>query len=95
MGHTSVPEPATGWADAVRDSHLASPAADADLTAAGIIAALFRDHHGELVRLALLMVGDRPTAEDVVQDVYTSLHQRWSKVAARPTHRCLTCGRRC
>jgi RNA polymerase sigma-70 factor (sigma-E family) len=66
----------------VRDSHLASPAADADLTAAGLIAALFRDHHGELVRLALLMVGDLPTAEDVVQDVYTSLHQRWSKVAA-------------
>jgi RNA polymerase sigma-70 factor (sigma-E family) len=66
----------------VRDNHLASPAADADLTGAGLIAALFRDHHGELVRLALLMVGDLPTAEDVVQDVYASLHQRWSKVAA-------------
>ena len=42
----------------------------------GAIAALFRDHHGELVRLALLMVGDLPTAEDVVQDVYASLHRR-------------------
>jgi RNA polymerase sigma-70 factor (sigma-E family) len=39
------------------------------------IAALFRDHHAELVRLALLMVGDLPTAEDVVQDVYASLHR--------------------
>ena len=29
------------------------------------VAALFRDHHGELVRLALLLVGDLPTAEDI------------------------------
>jgi RNA polymerase sigma-70 factor (sigma-E family) len=50
--------------------------------AAGPVAALFREHHGELVRLALLMVGDLPTAEDVVQDVYASLHTRWSHVAA-------------
>jgi RNA polymerase sigma-70 factor (sigma-E family) len=42
---------------------------------------LFRDHHGELVRLALLMVGDLPTAEDVVQDVYASLHRRWRQLA--------------
>ena len=48
----------------------------------GAVGALFREHHGELVRLALLMVGDLPTAEDVVQDVYASLHARWSHVAA-------------
>ena len=47
------------------------------------MAALFREHHGELVRLALLMVGDVATAEDVVQDVYASLHSRWSHIAAR------------
>jgi RNA polymerase sigma-70 factor (sigma-E family) len=56
--------------------------AAAELVAVSTIAGLFRDHHGELVRLALLMVGDLPTAEDVVQDVYTSLQLRWSKVAA-------------
>jgi RNA polymerase sigma-70 factor (sigma-E family) len=49
---------------------------------AGSVAALFRDHHGELVRLALLMVGDLPTAEDVVQDVYASLHRRRRKTEA-------------
>jgi RNA polymerase sigma-70 factor (sigma-E family) len=65
----------------VRDSHLAPSGAAADL-AGGAIAALFRDHHGELVRLALLVVGDLPTAEDVVQDVYASLHTRWSKARA-------------
>ena len=46
------------------------------------IGALFREHHGELVRLALLMVGDLPTAEDVVQDVYASVHARWTRIAA-------------
>ena len=43
------------------------PSAGASLDSAAI-AALFRDHHAELVRLALFMVGDLPTAEDVVQE---------------------------
>jgi RNA polymerase sigma-70 factor (sigma-E family) len=49
---------------------------------AGRLSALFSEHHGELVRLALLMVGDLPTAEDVVQDVYLSLHARRGRSAA-------------
>jgi RNA polymerase sigma factor (sigma-70 family) len=40
------------------------------------IAALFQRCHLELVRLAFLLVGDEPTAEDVVQDVFTRLHSR-------------------
>ncbi len=77
----------------MRNRRLTPPGPPADLAAdtacaagvacaAGPVAALFREHHGELVRLALLMVGDLPTAEDVVQDVYASLHTRWSHVAA-------------
>ncbi len=31
------------------------------------LSAVFMRHHAELVRLALLLVGDQPTAEDVVQ----------------------------
>ena len=65
MGHTSVPGSATA-------PPAVTAAGSPDATA---IAALFRDHHAELVRLALLMVGDLPTAEDVVQDVYASLHR--------------------
>jgi DNA-directed RNA polymerase specialized sigma24 family protein len=61
---------------------------------AAAVGTLFREHHGELVRLALLMVGDLPTAEDMVQDVYASLHARWSHVAA-PTRSCPTSGPRC
>jgi RNA polymerase sigma-70 factor (sigma-E family) len=34
---------------------------------------VFRAHHAELVRLAVLLLGDRPSAEDVVQDVFTRL----------------------
>jgi RNA polymerase sigma-70 factor (sigma-E family) len=40
------------------------------------ISALFRQHYAELVRLAVMMVGDRSTAEDVVQDVFAKLHAR-------------------
>jgi RNA polymerase sigma-70 factor (sigma-E family) len=41
---------------------------------------LFRRHHLELVRLALVMVGDLATAEDVVQDCFERLHARWPRV---------------
>ena len=44
------------------------------------MAALFRAHHVELVRLALLMVGDLATAEDVVQDAFEHLHRRWRRL---------------
>jgi RNA polymerase sigma-70 factor (sigma-E family) len=42
--------------------------------AASGLAALFRQYHAELVRLAVLLVRDQQTAEDVVQDVF--LHIR-------------------
>ena len=38
--------------------------------------ALFRVHHAELVRLAVLMTGDRGSAEDIVQDVFARLCAR-------------------
>lgn len=37
---------------------------------------LFRRHQAELLRLAVLIVHDQHTAEDVVQDVFTRLHAR-------------------
>jgi len=40
-------------------------------------------HQLEIVRLATLLVGDRPTAEDVVQDVFTRLHAHWDRVVGR------------
>ena len=48
----------------------------------GQLADLFRLHHTDLVRLAVLLVHDQPTAEDAVQDVYLKLQAR-SRVLGR------------
>lgn len=45
--------------------------------AAAAVTDLFRAHHLELVRLALVMTGDLATAEDVVQDAFERLHRGW------------------
>jgi RNA polymerase sigma-70 factor (sigma-E family) len=55
---------------------VAEPRAAADQQLAG----LFRQHHVELVRLAVLLVQDRPTAEDAVQDVYLRLQARRGRI---------------
>ena len=47
------------------------------------ITAIFRQHDPELVRLAVMLVGDRPTAEDVVQDVFATLHARRDRPGPR------------
>ncbi|WP_250574589.1 RNA polymerase sigma factor [Nonomuraea sediminis] len=39
-----------------------------------VLAGLYREHRLALVRLAVLLVGDRESAEDVVQDVFSRLH---------------------
>ncbi|MEV0403269.1 SigE family RNA polymerase sigma factor [Actinoallomurus sp. NPDC050550] len=41
---------------------------------------LYREHAVGLIRLAMLMVGDGPTAEDVVQDAFLGLHDRWQSL---------------
>lgn len=41
---------------------------------------LYRGHALGLIRLAVIMVGDRQTAEDVVQDAFFGLYRRWSKL---------------
>ena len=45
--------------------------------------ALFREHHLELVRLAVLITGDLATAEDVVQDAFEHLHKSWPRLRER------------
>jgi len=40
------------------------------------LAALFRQHHGALVRLAMFLVHDLPTAEDIIQDVFARIQAR-------------------
>jgi RNA polymerase sigma-70 factor (sigma-E family) len=50
-------------------------------TAAGQLTALYQAHALGLVRLAVLLLGDQPSAEDVVQDAFLGLHRRWSYLA--------------
>jgi RNA polymerase sigma-70 factor (sigma-E family) len=49
----------------------------AGLEARQHVAALYRAHALSLVKLAVLMTGDQPTAEDVVQDAFLGLYRRW------------------
>jgi RNA polymerase sigma-70 factor (sigma-E family) len=44
------------------------------------VASLFRIHHRRLVGLAALLVDDRATAEDVVQDAFAGLCRRWRQL---------------
>ena len=41
------------------------------------VTALYRAHAAGLVRLAMLMLGDQSSAEDVVQDAFLGLYRRW------------------
>ena len=46
-------------------------------TARQQVTALYQAHALGLVRLAVIMTGDQPTAEDVVQDAFLGLYRRW------------------
>jgi RNA polymerase sigma-70 factor (sigma-E family) len=41
------------------------------------VTALYKEHSLGLVRLAVIMLGDKGTAEDVVQDAFLGLYRRW------------------
>ena len=41
---------------------------------------LFRTHCAALVRLAVVLLGDRAEAEEAVQDAFVSLHRNWSQL---------------
>ena len=57
---------------------MAPVAAEADRwTADEAVTRLFAAHYRQLVRLAALLMGDNSAAEEVVQDAYVRLHQRW------------------
>lgn len=43
---------------------------------------LFRAYRLTMVRLAILLVDDRESAEDVVQEAFAGLHRRWATLAS-------------
>jgi RNA polymerase sigma-70 factor (sigma-E family) len=66
----------SGWPD---DEPPARRAAAADAEAA--VGALYDAAAVGLIRLAYLMLGDRPSAEDVVQDAFFGLYRNWARLA--------------
>ncbi len=44
------------------------------------VTALYEAHALSLIRLAYVMLGDRPAAEDVVQEAFLGLYKRWSQL---------------
>ena len=45
------------------------------------VADLYREHRLSLLRLAIFLVTDRETAEDLVQDAFAGLQKNWSRLA--------------
>jgi RNA polymerase sigma-70 factor (sigma-E family) len=48
---------------------------DSQVTADQLVSDLYRAHGLAMVRMAVLLVGDKPTAEDVVQDAFAGLYR--------------------
>ena len=46
------------------------------------VTALYAEHSLGLVRLAVIMTGERAVAEDIVQDAFLGLYRRWDQVPA-------------
>ncbi|MEV6317096.1 SigE family RNA polymerase sigma factor [Streptomyces sp. NPDC051776] len=66
-------------AEGVEDVGLVTlrPAESAAEAQGDVLGHLYRTHRLSLVRLAVLLVGDHATAEDVVQDAFAAVCRRW------------------
>jgi RNA polymerase sigma-70 factor (sigma-E family) len=63
--------------------HLARPTrpqCDAGASAEVAVGALYQASALGLIRLAYIMLGDRPSAEDVVQEAFCGLYRRWDRL---------------
>jgi RNA polymerase sigma-70 factor (sigma-E family) len=53
---------------------------EAETDATSGVTALYRAHAVGLIRLAVVMLGDRAAAEDVVQDAFFGLYRHWTRL---------------
>jgi RNA polymerase sigma-70 factor (sigma-E family) len=63
------------------ESVMSTGSAASGWTADEAVTHLYSGHYGALVRLATMLLGDQGRAEEVVQDAYVSLHERWGRLA--------------
>ena len=73
-GENAVEQTLTGCAASTRDRACRRRIRRAPRT----LADLYREHRMRMVRLAILLVDDPSTAEDVVQEAFAGLHRHWS-----------------
>ena len=59
------------------------PAGPAGADARAAVTALYQAHAVGLIRLAVVMIGDRHAAEDVVQDAFAGLYRRWTHLSGQ------------
>jgi RNA polymerase sigma-70 factor (sigma-E family) len=52
------------------------------------VTALYQAHAVGLIRLGVIMLGDRHAAEDVVQDAFCGLYRRWHRLADQGSALC-------
>jgi RNA polymerase sigma-70 factor (sigma-E family) len=62
------------------DAFLASSKVGPESSAGSVVSELYSVHFQALVRLAELLVWDRPTAEEVVQDAFVAMHGSWQQL---------------
>jgi RNA polymerase sigma-70 factor (sigma-E family) len=75
-------------ANAVRpEAFLAAPVGRTEWSAELAVIELYAMHYSALVRLAVMLVRDTPTAEEVVQDAFIAMHDAWERL--RDTERAL------
>jgi RNA polymerase sigma-70 factor (sigma-E family) len=72
--------PAPGVPILERDTVSHLEPADPLGTVQAALVRLYDAHYAELVRVAILLVRDRETAEDVVQDAFVQMCRRWSRL---------------
>jgi RNA polymerase sigma-70 factor (sigma-E family) len=70
-----------GAASALRLPDATRPRGAAGDSAAAAVGTLYQASALGLIRLAYLMLGDRPSAEDVVQEAFIGLYRRWDRLA--------------
>jgi RNA polymerase sigma-70 factor (sigma-E family) len=59
----------------------APPGEDAAPRARQAVTTLYQAHALGLIRLAVVMLGDRAAAEDVVQEAFCGLYRRWNQLS--------------
>jgi RNA polymerase sigma factor (sigma-70 family) len=76
---TALSREAPIWAQ-IADETPATPPETARWEADDLVIEIYRTHYSQLVRLAIMLVHDTPTAEEVVQDAFQSMHLAWRRL---------------